>query len=158
VVSGLVLNFLPENAVQEMRRVCAAGGRVAAYVWDYADKMEWLRYFWDVAVALNPAALEVDEGRRFPVCNPHALTRLFSAHGLRHIDTGEIEISTHFDSFDDYWEPFLCAQFPAPQYVASLTEDHRETLREALRQRLPVNPDGSIDLLARAWTVAGTGG
>lgn len=40
VVSGLVLNFLPEVAVQEMRRVIGVGGRVAAYVWDYADRME----------------------------------------------------------------------------------------------------------------------
>jgi ubiquinone/menaquinone biosynthesis C-methylase UbiE len=66
VVSGLVLNFLPEplRAVAEMVRVTRPEGAVAAYVWDYAEKMELIRYFWDAAVVLNPAAWEFDEGRR----------------------------------------------------------------------------------------------
>lgn len=51
VVSGLVLNFVPEpaRAVAEMKRVARPGGTVAAYVWDYAGKMELMRYFWDAA-------------------------------------------------------------------------------------------------------------
>src|SRR5690606_19869073 len=49
VVSGLVLNFVPDlpAALSEMRRVTAHGGTVAAYVWDYADGMEIIKYFWD---------------------------------------------------------------------------------------------------------------
>jgi SAM-dependent methyltransferase len=155
VVSGLVLNFLPENAVQEMRRVCAAGGRVAAYVWDYADKMEWLRYFWDAAVAVDPAAKSFDEGLLFPICNKDNLVSLFYEYVLHRLHTTAIDIPTHFASFDDYWEPFLCGQFPAPQYVASLSDDHRVELRAELQKRLPINPDGSIDLIARAWAVTG---
>jgi ubiquinone/menaquinone biosynthesis C-methylase UbiE len=40
VVSGLVLNFVPEpaTAVAEMARVAVPGGTVAAYVWDYAAR------------------------------------------------------------------------------------------------------------------------
>jgi len=55
VVSGLVLNFVPdpERATAEMRRVARAGGVVAAYMWDYAEKMELMRYFWNAAVDLN---------------------------------------------------------------------------------------------------------
>ena len=70
VVSGLVLNFVPrpEAAVAEMARVARPGGVVAAYVWDYADRMQLMRYFWDAAVSLNPAARDLDEGRRFPMC------------------------------------------------------------------------------------------
>ena len=45
-----------------------AGGTVAAYVWDYADRMEMMRYFWDAAVALDPTSADLDEGRRFPLC------------------------------------------------------------------------------------------
>jgi len=44
-----------------------AGGTVAAYVWDYAAGMQLLCRFWDVAVTLDPAAGELDEGRRFPL-------------------------------------------------------------------------------------------
>jgi len=41
VVSGLLLNFLPEPlaAVQSMVERLRPGGTVAAYVWDYADGM-----------------------------------------------------------------------------------------------------------------------
>ena len=66
VVSGLVLNFVPEphRALAEFVRVARPGGVVAAYVWDYAEGMEMLRHFWDAATALDPAA--ADEGG--PVC------------------------------------------------------------------------------------------
>jgi ubiquinone/menaquinone biosynthesis C-methylase UbiE len=46
-VAGLVLNFVPDpsQAAAEMTRAVRAGGVVAAYVWDYAEKMEMMRYF-----------------------------------------------------------------------------------------------------------------
>jgi ubiquinone/menaquinone biosynthesis C-methylase UbiE len=42
VVSGLVLNFVPEpaQAVAEMTRVVRPDGVVAAYVWDYASALD----------------------------------------------------------------------------------------------------------------------
>lgn len=55
--------------------------------------------------------------------------------------------------FDDYWSPYLGGQGPAPSYVASLGEGDRLALREALRARLPIRADGSIQLAARAWAV-----
>lgn len=66
-VSGLVLNFVPDTAktVGEMRRVVRVAGTVAAYVWDYAGRMELMRCFWDAAGELDPAAGALDEGRRF---------------------------------------------------------------------------------------------
>lgn len=44
MVSGLVLNFVPDpaQAVHEVARVTRADGRVAAYVWDYAGGMEFV--------------------------------------------------------------------------------------------------------------------
>ncbi|HKC12044.1 MAG TPA: class I SAM-dependent methyltransferase, partial [Vicinamibacteria bacterium] len=50
-VSGLVLNFVPDAqaALKEMARVTVGGGTIAAYVWDYAGKMELMRLFWDSA-------------------------------------------------------------------------------------------------------------
>ena len=75
VVSGLVLNFVPEprGTVAEMARVARRGGAVAAHIWDYAKKMALMRYFWDAAVVLDAVALEFDEGRRFPICQPSPL-------------------------------------------------------------------------------------
>ncbi len=66
VVSGLVLNFVPDpTAALDAMRAAAPTGVIAAYVWDYAGRMELIRHFWDAAVALNHAATDLDEGLRF---------------------------------------------------------------------------------------------
>jgi hypothetical protein len=67
----------------------------------------------------------------------------------------DVVVPTVFTDFDDYWLPFLSAQAPAPSYVASLDEAGSTALREALRERLPTEDDGSIRLTARAWAVRG---
>ncbi|MFI0410590.1 class I SAM-dependent methyltransferase [Actinomadura sp. 3N508] len=161
VVSGLALNFVPEPhlAVAEFGRVATEGGTVAAYVWDYAEGMAMIRHFWDAAITLDPAAAtELDEGRRFPLCRPERLHRLWTDAGLDEITVEPIEVPTVFTGFDDYWRPFLGGQGPAPAYAMSLTEEHRRDLRDLLRTRLPAAPDGSIRLTARAWAVRGIRG
>ena len=152
-VSGLVLNFVPHppQMLAEMRRAVRAGGVVALYVWDYAGKMQFMRYFWDVAAALDPRAHQLDEGRRFPICQPDALAELFRAAGLAAVDVRAIDIDTHFHNFDDFWNPFLGGQGPAPNYTMSLGEEQRAALRERLKAGLPTALDGSIPLVARAW-------
>lgn len=157
VVSGLVINFVPqpENAVAEARRVARPGGVVAAYVWDYAGMMQLMRHFWNAAVALDPGARELDEGRRFPVCAPEALHELFVHAELHDVQTRAIDVVTHFRDFDDYWTPFLGGQAPAPGYAMSLPEERRARLRERIRDGLPSGIDGSIPLVARAWAVRG---
>ncbi|MGY4830663.1 class I SAM-dependent methyltransferase [Sphaerotilaceae bacterium SBD11-9] len=156
-VSALVLNFVPDPlaALGEMVRVTTAHGTVAAYVWDYAEGMQLMRHFWDAATALDPQALPLDEGRRFPLCRQEALADLFVRAGLLEIEVSPLDIATLFTSFDDYWQPFLGGQGPAPTYVAGLSDDAREHLREALQARLPPQADGSIELMARAWGVRG---
>ncbi len=157
VVSGLVLNFVPDpgRAVMEMTRVARPGATVALYVWDYAGQMQLMRCFWDAAAALDPAARELDEGRRFPICRPDALIPLFHAAGLQDISARAVDVATDFRDFDDYWSPFLGGQGPAPAYVQTLSPEGREALRERLRTTLPIAADGSIHLIARAWAVRG---
>jgi SAM-dependent methyltransferase len=152
-----VLNFVPkpEVAVREMRRAVRTGGIVAAYVWDYAGKMELMRHFWDAAVALDPAARELDEGPRFPLCNEKSLRALFAQAELKGVEVRAIDAPTPFKDFDDYWQPFLGGQGPAPGYCMSLAEEKRAALRERLRAKLPLEPDGTIKLIARAWAVKG---
>ena len=160
VVSGLVLNFLPqpEQGVAEMTQVARRGGMVAAYVWDYAGEMQLMRHFWDAAVDLEPRARDLDEGRRFPICRPEPLAQLFRDAGLEDVDVRAIDVPTVFQDFADYWAPFLGGQGPAPGYAVSLGDEHRTALRERIRTRLPVAADGSIPLMARAWAVRGTVG
>lgn len=157
VVSGLVLNFIPRQdvALAEMVRVARRGGIVAAYVWDYAGQMQMLRVFWDAAIELDQAIAESDQGRRFPICKPEPLTELFKSAGLTGVEVRAIYATTYFRDFDDYWLPFLAGQGPAPAYATSLTEERRTALRERIRSKLPIAPDGSISLVARAWAVRG---
>jgi len=157
VVSGLVLNFVPDQpkAVAEMRRAARPGGTVALYVWDYAGKMQLIRRFWDAAAAFDPAARDLDEAVRFPGCRPDPLRALFKGAELRDVETKAVDVPTVFADFDDYWSPFLAGQGPAPGYCMKLTEPARAALRERLRQSLPTERDGKIHLIARAWAVRG---
>ena len=157
VVSGLVLNFVPDPdlAVSEMERVVRPGGIVAAYVWDYADQMQLMRYFWDAAIKLEPAVYDLDEGQRFQIFKPEPLTKLFHAAKLNNIEVRAIEVPTVFRDFDDYWKPFLGGQGPAPTYLMSLSEEYRAILREEICANLPIARDGSIHLIARAWAIRG---
>ena len=129
---------------------------MAGYVWDYASRMEFLRFFWDEAVALDPSAREMDEGVRFPVCRRDALESIFRDAGMRAVKSDAVVIPTRFESFSDYWRPFLGRTGPAPSYVASLSEEKRNELRGRLERRLASRPEGVIDLVARAWAVRGT--
>jgi trans-aconitate methyltransferase len=155
VVSGLVLNFVPDPAeALAAMRAAAPDGVIAAYVWDYAEGMGLLRTFWDVAVEVDPAAGALDEGRRFPLCRPDALDQLWRQAGLDHVDLRAIRVPTVFADFADYWTPFLGGQGPAPTYVAGLADDARARLRDGLQARLGAG--GPIRLSARAWAVRGT--
>jgi SAM-dependent methyltransferase len=158
VVSGLVLNFVPDPraAVVEMARVTDEDGTIAAYVWDYAGKMEPIRLFWDAAVALDTDAARLDEGARFPLCRPEALQTLFANAGLEAIELRPIDIPTPFADFDEYWKPFLGGQGPAPAYAMSLDGHARGRLRDRLREQIPARADGTISLIARAWAIRGS--
>ena len=157
-VSGLVLNFLedPARGVAEMRRVVCPGGTLGGYVWDYAGEAQFLRRFWDAAAELDPAAVDLHEGKRFPLAAPGPPVALFEAGGLEEVESHEIEVSTIFEDFEDYWTPFLGAVGPAPAYCMSLGEEARASLRERLEATLPAEPDGRIHLIARAFAVRGT--
>lgn len=158
VVSGLVLNFVPqpEAAILEMLRVTKPGGKVGVFVWDYSHGMQMLRYFWDAAVALDPNTSALDEGIRFPLCREGQLQALFMESGYKHVEGRAIEIATKFEDFDDYWQPFLGKIGAAPHYLMSLDAEDRHRLEDRLRKSLPVSEDGSISLTARAWAVKGT--
>ena len=159
-VSGLVLNFVPDQAraVAELRRAVRPGGTIALYVWDYAGEMQLSRRFWEAAVALDSSAVALHEGVRFPVCRPEPLEALFKGAELAGVESRAIDVPTIFGDFDDYWSPFLCGQGPAGGYCVSLSEEQRAGLRERLRATLPAECDGSIRLVARAWAVRGTVG
>jgi hypothetical protein len=137
-----------------MKRVARPGGTVACYVWDYpGGGLELVHLFWEAAAALDPAARDLSEDRRFPECTPDGLIALATSAGLAHVECIAIEAETVFRDFDDYWRPFTLGAGPAPGYCASLAPEARQRLQERLRDGLPRGMDGSIRLKARAWAI-----
>ena len=157
VVSGLVLNFVPDPdaAVSAMGRA-APGGIVAAYVWDYAEGMQMLRTFWDVACELDPAAADLNEGHRFSFANAEALAELWTGAGLdrrpddRHHGADRVRGLRRLLVTVPRW--------PGPgarvRRVADRTRP-RGAPRSHWQAGCPPGADGTIALMARAWAVRG---
>lgn len=161
VASALVLNFVPDRpkALAEMKRVVRPGGTIGFYVWDYpGGGVEFMRAFWTAATALDPAARELTEDRRFPFCTPDGLTDLVRSAGLTSVDCTPLEVPTVFRDFEDYWLPFTLGAGPAPGYCVSLEPGARQRLMERLQDSLPRQADGSIPLKTRAWAVKAVAG
>ncbi len=155
-LSLLVINFIPDpgKAVSEMIRVTRPAGIVAAAVWDYGDGMEMLRVFWDEVVVFDPSSEQRDE-RHMPLCQPGELAAFFRQRGLVDVVEVPLVIELSFNSFDDFWSPFLKGQGPAGAYVASLSEAGRQMLQDRLQKRLAPDAGGTFRLSARAWAVKG---
>jgi SAM-dependent methyltransferase len=155
VVCGLGLNFLPSpgGALEEFCRVTRPGGTIAVYVWDYAHGATFLRQFWDAAIAIDREAATFDQAYRFPMCTQEGLRSLFEQAKLEGLTSHALDVVTRFTSFDDYWQPLLTGQGSAPGYLAKRDPQIQTAIRERLRAILPANPQGAIELPARAWAI-----
>lgn len=152
-LSSLVLGFMrdPDKGVREMARVTRPGGTVAACMWDTAaGGMTMLRVFWTAVRRLDPG---VEGERRMAGTAEGDIAERFERVGLEDVVGGALIARAEYADFDDFWEPFTLAVGPAGQYVRSLSDDRRSSVREACRAELP---DGPFTLDARAWCARGT--
>ena len=155
-LAQLVVNFMsdPPAGVGEMARVTRPGGVVGCAVWDYAGQMTLLRCFWDAAVALDPAAAPLDEGRSMPFCTPQDLAGLWSGAGLADVDVAAVEVGADYDGFEDLWLALEAGVGPSGAYVLGLDIDGRAALADGLQRRLRVG-SRPFRLTARAWVATG---
>ena len=154
VVSGLVLNFVPDPqaALGEIARVARPGGTVLVYVWDYDYPDFFLTRFWQGMEAVRGRQAPDDERGRWPVCSETGMRDLVLTSALLAGSVRPVVISCVFDDADELWEGFLLGVGPAGRAVQALTSDERARLRTILADQLPLNDHGRVELSARAWT------
>ena len=156
-LSLLVMMFIPEpeRVAKEMKRVTRPGGAVSACTWD-RDGLELASVFWEEAVRLDPGA-DARSQRPKHSNREGQLTTLWESAGMEDVKETGITMQLPFESFNDFWEPHLRGVAPQGAYVASLSQEGREALRQGLRKRLLGNqPDGAFSLRAKALAVRGT--
>ena len=114
-----------------------------------------LRFFWDEAVAFDPAIEPKDE-RHMKLSHQGQLSDLWKQSGLLNVKEEPITIDQAFSSFNDYWGPFTKGAGPGGAYVVSLSQDRREQLEARMRKHLLGDRnDGPSKLTATAWCVRG---
>ena len=154
----LIVNFVPDapKAAKEMRRVTRSGGVVATTMWDGSRANELNGCLWEAALAIDPTVKRPGE-RRGLYGTAEALSGLLTNAGLADIEATDLTIACKFLSFDELWQRYLTGEGPGSAYVIGLPDDHREKLRQKLRENILGNgPDRSFTLKAIAWAVRGT--
>jgi SAM-dependent methyltransferase len=151
-LSSLVIGFMrdPDQGIREMARVCRPGGTVTACVWDMASGgMTMLRLFWEAARSVDPTVV----GERGMAGTARGdIAGRFRAAGLENVVDGSLTARAHYDSFEDFWEPFELAVGPAGSYLGTLPEQQRSEVRDVCRGLVS---SGSFTLEARAWYARG---
>lgn len=125
----LVVNFFPDvrAGLQEIARVVAPGGIVAACLWDFAGGRSPLSPFWHAAKEVDPA---VPDEAALPIARPGALRSAFVDVGLSGLNELDLRVAVPYDSFDDWWRPYTEGVGPAGDYLARIPAGQRDALRE----------------------------
>ena len=91
-----------------------------------------------------------------PLCRRGELAALWRQAGLADVGEHPLTIDLVFDSFNDYWLPFLDGVGPAGAYAAALADPARDALRARLVARVSTGiEDQGFTLKARAWAATG---
>ena len=150
-IAQLVVHFMsdPVAGLAEMGRVTRTGGVVAACVWDHAGGQGPLSLFWDAARVLLPRG---GDESGLPGAREGHLHELFEAAGLGEVEDTILTATVRYHAFEEWWEPYTFGIGPAGAFVAALSPDQRNELRELCRERLPGAP---FEITARAWAARG---
>ncbi len=148
-LAQLVVHFMtdPVAGLRDMGRVTRPGGVVAACVWDHAGGGSPLSLVWSAASDVDPAApSEAD----LPGTKEGQLPAYAEEAGLSDITPSTLTVRQRFESFDEWWEPYLFGVGPLGAYLGSLADDHLAAVKERCRGLLPEAP---FEQPAVAWSV-----
>ena len=123
-LASLVVHFMtdPVAGLAEMARVTAAGGTVAATVWDYGRDGGPLSVFWAAARDLDP---DVADESGLAGVREGQLVSLFASAGMAGAEQSLLSVEVVHPSFEEWWEPYMLGVGPAGDLVQSLSEHDR---------------------------------
>jgi SAM-dependent methyltransferase len=148
-LAQLVVHFMtdPVAGLRDMGRVTRPGGVVAACVWDHAGGGSPLSLVWSAAQDVDPSAPNEAD---LPGTREGQLPSYARDAGLREITPSALTVSQRFDSFEEWWAPYLFGVGPLGAYIGTLADDHLAALKERCRELLPEAP---FEQPAVAWSV-----
>ena len=124
-----------QKAVAEMARVTRAGGIIAACQWDFEQGLPMLSLLWQAAEAVAPDAVAA---RRAVAPARHSLLAQLEAlwrnAGIAEVTSDSLEFAMRFESFEDYWQPFLGGSTPTSSFAAAINAQTGGALERVLRR------------------------
>jgi hypothetical protein len=140
-----------------MRRVVRAGGIVAATTWDTFGGMPSFRFFWDIAAAIEPSAID----RRStvlvrPMTQSGEMREAFLRAGLVDVTEQMLVIRMEFADFADYLGPMMNSKGTHAEFFANLQPQTRARIEDAVRAAyLCGRNDGPRSFASVAWGTRG---
>ena len=150
--SALVINFVPDPvcAVTEMRRVTAARGAVAGFVWDFGNE---LSPSGPLRQAMRTFGAEVPAIPGMAHSSATALHDLFKDAGLQAIELRTIDVTLAYASFEDFWSAQTPGYSPTTKIIHAMSESDVRRLKRAVHEALLPALHGKIEYSARANAV-----
>ncbi|MFT4010606.1 MAG: class I SAM-dependent methyltransferase [Nocardioidaceae bacterium] len=150
-LAQLVVHFMsdPVRGLAEMARVTRPGGLLGTSVWDHPGDRGPLSPFWRAVRELSPGHGGEDDlaGSR-----EGDLVRLCGLGGWADVEGTTLTVSSRFDSFEDWWEPYTLGVGTAGGYLVTLDPDTQAALHEQCRAQLGAGP---FEIEATAWVATG---
>jgi hypothetical protein len=135
--------------------VVRRGGTVAAYVWDFAGHRHVSQHFMKAMAAIAPGMASPLSALNAESTTTAALLRLFAAAGLDEVEATSLDVVGTFQDFDDYWISNTGFKSAVANVCKSLSASQLQSVKEMLREDLPVDANGKISVEARASAVRG---
>jgi ubiquinone/menaquinone biosynthesis C-methylase UbiE len=149
-IMALVIFFVPEPAsgVDEMVRVVAPGGTVAAYAWDFVGGGFPLQ---PIQTELKAMGFTPTRPPNFEASTIEALQKLWTDAGLVEVEARRIDVQRSFADFDDFWGAVMAAP-TLGELFAKLAPDDLAGLQTRVRTHLREDSAGRISY--GAWSNA----
>ena len=109
-------------------------------------------------MALDPENAQAVRTKLFlsPLTAPGELAATWKKIGLREVTQASLTIRMEFQSFADYWEPWLGGQGSVGPYVKGLDVEKRSLIAHYVRLAyLGGGEDGPRSFASTAWAVRG---